>query len=174
MKNKITVIGLLFLCMAGTVSAGQESGFYLGVAPTGNRLHIDHEGTRFNDTTYGGKLFGGYNLGVVPLLDLGVEGSYLYFGEASSSGRDVDLDGFNLCAVGAINLGPFGIFAKAGGGSFSTDSNLAALDDSSESVVYGGGVRLQFRSLAFRVEYERIEADIVDVDSFSIGVAWTF
>jgi len=77
-KPKIVTVFLtgLSLTMPATVFAGADSGFYIG-AGAGDATVKD---TDFDasDTAY--KIFGGYNIGFIPLVDFAVEASYVDFG----------------------------------------------------------------------------------------------
>ena len=72
--------------------AGGDSGFYLGAgvgqASFGN---VDLGGSSISfdgsDTSY--KAIVGYNFGIIPLFDLGVEASYVSFGTDNFDGYDV-------------------------------------------------------------------------------------
>jgi hypothetical protein len=78
--------------------------------------------------------------------------------------------------VGAVNLGPFGLFGKLGAAWWRSESDVlqGILDDSGYDVVYGVGARFQIGSFAIRAEYERFDIEIANIDYFSIGGSYTF
>lgn len=180
MKKLLTIIcGILILSMSGVASAGQESGFYLGGSLGSATIDVSKDSFNFDDDDLGYKIFAGYNFGIIPLIDLGIEGSYVDFGEASSVqilNQDVGVTGWDLFGVGAVNLGPIGVFGKVGQIWWSSDSDVfqAILDKSGNDMAYGIGLRFQLGSLAFRAEYELFDIDVADVDYISAGVSWTF
>ena len=68
----------LFLGMPAVVFAGAESGFYLGLGDANTQASgTDPSGSDYNfdESDSGYKVFGGYNFGVVPLVDLAIEAS---------------------------------------------------------------------------------------------------
>jgi hypothetical protein len=99
-------------CLAASVFHN-ESFQTIGYATTG----VSEGQYNFDDDDIGFKIFGGYNFGFIPLLDLAVEGSYVDFGQASSSGiinQEVDVSGWDVFGLAALNLGPIGVFGKVG------------------------------------------------------------
>jgi outer membrane immunogenic protein len=112
------ILILVFLStFSGAANAGNKTGPFiggsLGYATTG----VSEGQYNFDDDDIGFKIFGGYNFGFIPLLDLAVEGSYVDFGQASSSGiinQEVDVSGWDVFGLAALNLGPIGVFGKVG------------------------------------------------------------
>lgn len=175
----VMICGVLILSVTGLASAGQKSGPYIGAAIGESKLAIDEREFDFRDHDIGYKIFGGYNFGIIPLIDLGVEGSYVDFGEASDIqilNRNVGVTAWDLFGVGCVNLGPVGLFAKLGRVWWDSDANLIEriLDDSGNDMAYGLGVRFQVGPVALRAEYERFDTNKIDIDYLSAGVAWTF
>lgn len=175
----LTVFGVASLSLSTAAVAGQESGPYIGASIGSADLNFDSDPIDFDDDDDAYKIFAGYNFGVIPLIDLAVEGSYVDFGEASSAqilNQDVGITGWNLFGVAGFNLGPVGVFGKAGRIWWDSESDVfqSVLDDSGSDSAYGIGVRLQFGSLAVRAEYERFDIDVADVDYISAGLSWTF
>lgn len=180
MKNLLAAgCAFLVLALSGTASAGQESGLYLGASIGNSSLDISRQSINFDDNEFGFKVFGGLNFGIIPLIDLGVEGSYVDFGKASSAeipNYNVGVTAWDLFGVGCVNLGPIGVFGKVGQAWWNSDSKILqdVLDKSGNDTVYGIGLRFQLGSLAFRTEYERFDIDVADVNYVSAGVSWTF
>lgn len=175
----LVIVGLLGLSLSATAAAGQESGLYLGGSIGSADLSFDEESIDFDDDDTGFKLFGGYNFGGIPLIDLAVEGSYVDFGEASSVqvlNQDVGITAWNLFGVAGFNLGPIGVFGKAGQVWWESESDVFrnVLDESGSDPAYGVGLRFQLGSASLRAEYERFDIDIADVDYVSVGASWTF
>jgi len=180
MKNFFALSCLiLILSISVTASAGQDSGLYLGGSIGSSGLNFSTQGAHFDDNDFGFKIFTGFNFGIIPLIDLGVEGSYVDFGKASSAqilNTDIGITAWDLFGVGAVNLGPIGIFGKVGQAWWNSDSNIlqSVLDKSGNDMAYGIGLRFQLGSLAIRAEYERFDIELADVDYISAGVSWTF
>ena len=134
-------------------SAGADSGFYIG----GGAGESDFSET---DTAY--KAFGGFNFGVIPLIDLAVEASYVDMGTAA------DISAINAFGLGGLSFGPFGVFVKAGVAEI--DSKLGS---SETEAAYGVGARFALGSFAVRAEYE--EYDVPGTLSMmSVSGVWTF
>jgi len=167
--------------------AGSDSGFYLGSSLGQASIEADGQTPSgdafdFNEDDAGYKLFAGYNFGIIPLIDLAVEGSYVDFGNPNGTLSDgtrieSDLAGWDAFGLAALTFGPFSVFGKAGVIAWDSD---VAIDDfkSSESgsdPAYGLGAKLQFGSLAVRAEYEYFDiSELNDVYMASIGLSYTF
>jgi len=178
-KLSALICGVLILSLCGFASAGQESGFYLGGSLGSANIDVSKDSYKFDDDDLGYKIIAGFNFGIIPLIDLGVEGSYVDFGKASSAqilNQDVGVTAWDLFGVGAVNLGPFGIFGKVGQVWWESDSKVlqSVLDKSGNDMAYGIGLRFQLGSLAIRAEYELFDIDVANVDYVSAGVSWTF
>ena len=173
------VCSLFLLLISGLATAGQESGLYIGGSVGQTWLDISEADVDFDDDDWGYKIFAGYNFGVIPLIDLAVEGSYVDFGEASSreiGNRDVGITGWDVFGLACFNLGPIGVFGKVGQIWWDSDSDAIQdeLDDSGNDMAYGIGAKFQIGSLGLRVEYEYFDLDISDVGYLSVGASWTF
>ena len=77
-------IRVLFICLAGTflgmptaAVAGADSGFYIGAGAGDSRIENSDAGFDESDTAY--KIFGGYNIGFIPLVDFAVEAFIVNF-----------------------------------------------------------------------------------------------
>lgn len=188
MRTKLLIgmcLGLTVCAVSSAALAGSESGFYIG-GSVGNAEADYSDDDRdlgdidFNDDDTGYKIFAGYNFGIVPLLNLAVEGAYVDFGSLEDKIEDatveVDLDAITLTGLVGFDLGPVGLFGKAG--VVDWDGDVEALGDSdSESgtdPVYGVGAKIQLGSFAVRAEYEYYDLDKFEIDYFSVGAAYTF
>lgn len=176
--------GLLF---TNAVMAGSDTGLYIGGSlgqatikdsgqtPIGSDFDYSE-----NDTGY--KVFAGYNFGIIPLLDLAVEGSYVDFGNPSrtlSTGDylKVNLTGWDAFGLAALTFGPFSVFGKMGLISWDSDVTLGSttVGSSGSDPAYGLGAKFILGSLAFRTEYEYFDiSDFKDVYMLSVGVSYTF
>ncbi|MEX2473920.1 outer membrane beta-barrel protein [Marinobacter sp.] len=189
MKTAIPFIfALPFLAVSGHALAGSDSGVYLGASIGEAQLDFDDERAGsdevgdvtidFDDEDTAYKIFVGYNLGLIPLVDLAVEGAYVDFGKFRGdigplSDADFEVDGWTGAALAGVNLGPVGVFAKAG--AISWDGDLDDIgDEDGTDPFYGAGARITLFSFQVRAEYERYELDNFDIDYFSVGAAYTF
>jgi hypothetical protein len=181
-----TFLPVAFLCSSASI-AGSESGFYLGGSAGQATIKFDSqtptgESFSFSEDDSAYKIFGGYNFGIIPLIDLAVEGSYVDFGGPSttlSSGTTIkyELTGWDAFGLAALTLGPFSVFGKAGVIAWDSDFSVGTLSgsDSGSDAAYGLGAKLQFGSLAARAEIEYFDVgDLNDVYMGSIGLSYTF
>ncbi len=160
-----------FLAMPAVVFAGADSGFYVG-AGVGD-ASVKEGDFDASDSAY--KIFGGYNIGFIPLVDFAVEASYVDFGNPSTSLGNVEVTGLNAFGLAGLSFGPFGVFAKAGAISWDMDStiNSVSSSDSGTDPAYGIGARFAFGSFAVRAEYEVYDLD-ADLDMVSVSGVFTF
>ena len=185
------IISSTFLAVAMLASsagiAGSESGFYLGGSV--GRATVEFEGQtpttesfNFSESDSAYKIFGGCNFGVIPLIDLAIEGSYVDLGKASTTlgtGTTIstELSGWDAFGLAALTFGPFSVFGKAGMIAWDSDFVIGGSSgsDSGSDTAYGLGARLQFGSLAARAEIEYFDiGDLNDVYMGSIGLSYTF
>lgn len=178
MDVKIKVLALIVLVtttLPMSVWAGGESGLYVGAGfgtatVDGSVPEVDTD-FKGSDSAY--KIILGYNFGIVPLLDLGVEASYVDFGrieDNSVSYEQTALDGFGLAG---LTFGPFALFGKAG--FVSWDAELDGVSDSGTDAAYGIGARLQIASISARLEYERFNlGEVDDMSMTSLSLLYTF
>lgn len=170
---------MLVICLAGSflgmptaAVAGADSGLYIG-AGVGDASVKD---TNFDESDSAYKIFGGYNIGFIPLVDFAVEASYVDFGKPSSSAGSVEVSGLNAFGLAGLSFGPFGVFAKAGAISWDSDSTLGGTSSSKSGTdpAYGLGARFALGSLSVRAEYEVYDLDSTDLDMVSVSGVFTF
>ena len=152
--------------------AGADSGFYIGAGIGDAGLEVDS----FDESDSAYKVFGGYNIGFIPLVDFAVEASYVDFGKPSTSNASADVTGVNAFGLAGLSFGPFGIFAKAGALKWDadlTDNNQSGSDDGTDPA-YGIGARFAISSFAIRAEYEVYDVDDADVEMISVSGVFTF
>ena len=167
--------------------AGGDSGLYLGGGVGQSAIEVDTAdpggGQKFvfDGTDNAFKVIIGYNIGIIPLLDLGVEASYVDFGkiEETSAGRQANAEatGFDGFGVAALTFGPFGVFAKAGAINWDSDTTLGGtgVSDSGTDPAYGIGVRFQLLSISIRAEYEVFDVEgLQDLTLMSASALYTF
>jgi len=179
-KLTISSLALILLLVAGTAWAGGESGLYLGGSLGSASLDVSDGGVTYDDNDTAYKIFGGYNFGIIPLINLAIEGSYVDFGTAvgnvSGNRAETSVTGWDLFGLVGINMGPFSLFGKVGAIRWDGESSYLAQsgNDSGTDPAYGVGLQLQISSFAIRAEYELFTLDKVDIGFVSAGVSYTF
>ena len=173
MRNKL-LFTLAALVLSASASAA-DNGFYLGGSIGQTNVDIDRDLASIdeNDTAY--KIIAGFR----PLDWLGVEASYVNFGEPKQGGQKVDSDGVTAFVVGFFPVGPVDLFAKAGlinaDTTVVTRAGSEVFSEDGTELAYGAGVQFRFLSLSVRAEYERFDVENVDdLNMFSVGVTYTF
>jgi hypothetical protein len=176
--RKLTIFGLalVLLLVSGTAWAGGQSGLYLGGSLGSAGIEVSDGSVAYSDNDTAYKIFGGYNFGIIPLINLAIEGSYVDFGTARGniSGNSVDtsVTGWDLFGLVGVNMGPFSLFGKVG--AIRWDGKSSSGNDSGTDPAYGLGLQLQISSFAIRAEYERFNLSNVDIGLVSAGVSYTF
>lgn len=178
------LFALLALCFALSLAAAPshaDSGFYAGGSVGSATVEDDVDDVnlgdfKFDDNDFAWKAFAGYNFELA-LFDLAVEGGYVDFGSQSDNDIKVQADALDLFGVIGVDIGPIGVFAKAGVINWDTDVRAFGLkvSDDGTDPAYGVGARFMLGSLEIRAEYEYFDIeDIDDTYLLSAGLAWTF
>ncbi len=137
------------------------------------------EASQYNDNDNAFKIFAGYNFGIIPLINLAIEGSYVDFGTAKGnvSGNSVEtsVTGWDLFGLVGVNMGPVSLFGKVGAIQWDGKSNYPSSgNNSGTDPAYGVGLQFQISTIAIRAEYELFPLDKVDIGFASAGVSFTF
>lgn len=181
-KKRTVISGLLVLALflSSAAMAGSESGLYLGGSigqATVTAKGQDPGDPEFNEEDAGYKIFLGYNFGIIPLIDVAIEGSYVDFGKPNGNNVEIDIVGWDAFGLAALTLGPFSVFGKMGFISWDSDTTFTggSASDSGEDPAYGVGAKFILGSLALRAEYEYFDVnELSDLYMVSAGVSWTF
>jgi len=172
------------LCAVPAVS-NADSGFYVGGSIGRSLLQSDIVdpdlgSIDFDDGASAWKGFAGFNIDAF-IIDLAIEGGYVNFGKPDDSiaGDNVefDVDGWDVFGLAGLELGPVGVFAKAGFIDWSADASFNGTrigSDSGTDPAYGIGARFSLFSAEVRAEYEYFDVEDIDLSLVSVGVAWTF
>ncbi|MDH4109375.1 MAG: outer membrane beta-barrel protein [Gammaproteobacteria bacterium] len=182
---------LLPAALIAILSAPQalaDSGFYaggsIGSATIAADIPIDeiNDTLNFDEDDFAWKAFGGFNFDLA-VIDLGIEAGYVDLGAPSFAVLDesitLDVTGLTLFGLAGFNLGPIGVFAKAGMINWDAELSVSgfgevASDDGSDPA-YGIGARFNLGSLQIRGEYEMFDLDDTDdVYMLSLGLAFNF
>lgn len=135
----------------------------------------------FDEDDFAWKAFGGYNFDL-DVVDLAIEGGYVDLGSPSGdflgSAVELDVTGWDVFGLVGINLGPVGLFAKAGMISWDAEATIDAIGDGGDDgtdPAYGIGARFALGALEIRGEYEYFDIDSVeDVYMLSAGLVFNF
>ena len=181
-NNSRSVLALVSLFVglstfSGIAQAGTDSGPYIGIGAGSTSVEFSDSGNNFTDDGGGVKALVGYNFGVIPLVDLGIEGAYVNFGSLDNSGIEYDLSSFNGFGIAGLSFGPLGLFAKGGFAAWSSEATFAGMTTKKDSTdpVYGIGARLRLGAFSGRIEYEYYDLESTkDVSMTSASVLFHF
>lgn len=176
----ILVVAALLL----SAESRADSGFFVGGSVGSAAIQIDGDDPNnpinFDEDDFAWKAFLGYNIDL-KLVNLAFEGGYVDLGGPSATlqGTDfaVDATGLDAFVVLGVDLGPIGVFAKAGAIAWDADVSADGIPSSDDGTdpAYGIGAKFGFGSFALRVEYELFDIeDTEDVSMISAGLVWTF
>jgi len=163
----------LMMAMPAAAIAGADSGFYIG----GSVGDASVESGSFDESDSAYKVIGGFNFGIIPLVDVAVEAAYVDFGSPSNNNANIEVTGLEAFGVGGLSFGPFGIFAKAGFINWDVESTVSTVktSDSGTDPAYGIGARFALGPVSLRAEYELFDvSDNIDIEMMSVGATYTF
>ena len=178
-------LAIIAATASGSTFAGSDSGIYvggsIGTAALDYKISDGGDTLKFDDDDTGYKIFAGYNFGLVPMVNIAAEVAYIDFGSQEGkinniTGNKLEANGMTLSGLVGVDMGPVGLFAKAG--YFSWDADVKTIvgndSDSGSDPAYGLGAKFQLGSIALRAEYEAFQLDDADIDYFSVGASYTF
>lgn len=192
MRNKICMLLLALSLIPGTALAGWYAGVGVGQSSadvecfTDISCNVDDEGSAFK--IYVGTQFTqvlGAEFGFIDFGSFGVEGTDSLFGTVDAN---VKGNGFFAAVTGAIPMGEFSFFGKAGLARWDVEADvntsLGSGSDSESGIDPLVGVGLQAmvgQTTALRFEWERFmdvgdenNTGQSDVDVISLGVVFKF
>ena len=177
MKKVIIAVAAGLILPVGPVIA--DEGFSAGASIGTGRIEVDAPGSDFEGDDLGWKAFGAYQFGD----HFGIEGGYIDFGEPDDTilgtNIEVELDGFDIFAVGTIHATEnFDIFGKAGVIFWDAGISGAGVSDSDDgtdlALGFGGKYKVNDR-FGIRGEWEWFDIDDSDtVWMLSIGGEFRF
>lgn len=179
-RGAIATLGIYLA--SGAAWAGGDSGLYLGGGIGRSTVDTDIPGGGDLDgDDFAWKAIVGYNIGLVPFVDLAVEGGYVDFGEPddelAGTNIEVEADGWDAFGLLGVNFGPIGVFGKVGIINWDADirGGGQAVSDDGTDAAYGLGVRFQLASFQLRAEAEMFDTgDVDDVYMLSASALYTF
>ena len=188
-KNRVVPWLCTIFLMTPFAAAMADSGLYVGGGIGNASVELDFQDAgfdlpNFDEDDFAWKVMGGYNFDLLT-FDLGVELSYVDFGQASGDvlGADLEIDstGLSLFGVAGFDLGPVGVFGKLGYVSWDLDATVSAIGEPSVSVsddgsdlAYGAGVRVGLGALEIRGEYEVFDIEDTDIGMVSASLVYHF
>ncbi|WP_075187434.1 porin family protein [Teredinibacter haidensis] len=184
------VCGIVALSLISSYAfSGSDSGLYVGgsLGMTSSTVTYSNYDGEFDDDDTGYKIFAGYNLGLVPFIDLAIEGSYVDFGksggellsqEFGTEKFSTERTAWDLFGLAGFTTGPVAFFGKVGVVSWDTEVSIQdvedTLKDDGSDLAYGVGAKFQLMSFSVRAEYEYFDFEHIDTDMISVGAAFTF
>lgn len=174
---------LMLAAQANAQMIEPPTGLYVGGAITQSKFDSGNfDSSDFDDIDdkdHGWKAILGYRFN----RNLGIEGSFVYFGESTAQSPSVggpflaESRALTAFAVGFIPLGPVDLLGKIGLGRVDAQGNVGALeyDERQNKLAYGIGVQMRLTRFAVRAEYEKFDTDVIgDLDMLSLGLTYTF
>jgi len=182
--TSVAVVLAASAMMLFSAESKADSGWFLGGSVGSAGVEIEDtsgiQPVTFDEDDFAWKAFGGYNFDLA-VVNLAIEGGYINLGSPSGDllglATTVDVDGFDVFGVLAFDLGPIGVFAKAGMVSWDAEISIdgvSASDDGSDPA-YGVGAKIGLGSVDIRAEYELFDIEDAEaVSMLSVGIVWTF
>ncbi|MEA1889125.1 MAG: porin family protein [Pseudomonadota bacterium] len=154
---------------SGTAMAGEESGGFIGLGVGKTSIEFPEIDGRFTADDIGYKVMLGYNFGLLPALDLGIEGAYVNFGDFTEGETEVKQTSWNGFGLIGLSFGPFGLFGKAGMAAWNDEVTIGQISTESDGTdpVYGIGARLRMASVTARLEYEYYDFEETEDNSMA-------
>lgn len=176
--NKVWTIMTAGVLSCSPLLAGGDSGLYVGAGAGGYYVDIADKslgGNDFKESAAAGKLIAGYNIGIIPLIDVALESNYVMLSESESDDLKVDGNAVTLQALGGVNLGPVGLFVKVGNAWWNIEgSGVFSKSTNGADPAYGVGLSFKLWSFGVRAEYEMIDTSDVDVSYATLSGTYTF
>jgi len=130
-----------------------------------------------DENSTGWKIFGGFQSESF----FGIEGGYRDLGKVKSSGTEhefsVKTTGWDVEAIGHLELSIFDLFAKAGAFFWSSDAAWHTFtgDDSGTAFLWGLGAGISLGPVGIRLEWESMDVDSLDnLSMLSLGATFGF
>jgi opacity protein-like surface antigen len=177
LPGKLAAIAFATSLLPVSAYAGAESGVYLGGGIGGTSVEIQDTDTSIESDETGFKLILGYNFGIIPLLDLAIEGAYVNFGKSEQGNTEFKQSAWDGFGLVGLSLGPVGLFGKLGMAAWENELSIGSVSTKTSGTdpVYGIGARLQIMKVTGRIEYEYYDLEGIDDTSMtSLSLLYTF
>lgn len=173
--RKSILAGAVAAICVGSAGAAEGSGFYVGALAGSTDFNFNDVDYSKSEFTWG--LFTGWQFNKNFAAELG----YYKPGSISESdGTDSAKISTHTIATTLIGSYPFNdkwsVFARVGAAfpkvkvSANFDGGSDSASDSSTELLYGGGVGLALNRVQLRLEYQRVDSDLMDAGMLSLGV----
>jgi opacity protein-like surface antigen len=167
--------GAVAAMCVGSAGAAEESGFYVGALAGLTGFHLSD--SNYNKSAFTWGLFTGWQFNKNFAAELG----YYTPGSISESlGADSVKISTHTIATTLIGSYPFNdkwsVFARLGAAfpkvkaTVNIGGESDSASDTSTELLYGGGVGLALNRVQLRLEYQRVESDLMDASLLSLGV----
>ncbi len=165
-KLLVAMLGATAMAMSAGAMAQQkmqDTGWYVG-ADVGTVDFEDEDDTGF-------RFSGGYQFN----RNFGAEVGYVTLFDKSIFGSNVEVDGFELLAVGKMPLANnFSVYGKLGFLMWDAKASGIGSDDGTD-LTYGIGLQYDLsRNFGVRGQWQRYDVDDADADMLSIGLMYRF
>jgi len=184
-KNKAATLVLTatLACLTHDALAA-DSGFYAGIG-AGQMTTTDYlppaRTELLDDTTNQWRVFGGYRLGIVPILDFAAEVGYRKLGPATlninGNTAEYKTKGADASVLAIFPFLGADLFGRLGVMQYDLDRtvNGTRASFSGSAPLYGLGVGFRVWRLGVRLEYERLDMDEVKhIDGANLSVIYRF
>jgi OOP family OmpA-OmpF porin len=176
-KTLLIALTTLLLCPISAL-ASMYVGASIGNAWQSATVDADEvfdEVSELSENSTGWKIFGGFQSESF----FGVEGGYRDLGKIKTNISDSEFSikttGWDVEALGHLQLSIFDLFAKAGAFFWSQDFNVNAADESGTSFIWGLGAGITLGPIGVRLEWESMEVDTMDnLSMLSLGATFGF
>ena len=167
MTKSIFIIFIAFMILGTYPVCGQ--GIYIG-AGIGNSYHnleldeVGEEAKEISENSTAYKFFAGYQAESF----IGIEGGYRNFGTIESTfldqGVESNTTGWDVEALGRIQIAIIDIFAKAGALFWKTESTVLdfTVEETGTAFMWGLGVGVHLGPIGVRLEYENFQVKSPD------------
>lgn len=163
-KWLVAMLGAAAMTMsAGAMAQQQQTGFYVG----GDIGSVDFE----DEDDTGFRISGGYQFN----RNFAAEVGYVTLFDKGVAGTNIEVDGFEILAVGKMPLANnFSVYGKVGFLMWDAKASGFGSDDGTD-LTFGIGLQYDVsRNLGIRGQWQRYDVDDADADMFSIGVIYRF
>ncbi len=178
-KTLLIALTTLLLCPISAL-ASMYVGASIGNAWQSATVDADEvfdEVSELSENSTGWKIFGGFQSESF----FGIEGGYRDLGKIKTNISDsefsVKTTGWDVEALGHLQLSIFDLFAKAGAFFWSADSAWSGYsgDESGTSFIWGLGAGITLGPIGVRLEWESMEVDTMDnLSMLSLGATFGF
>lgn len=180
----LSAVAAVLVTFVAFAPAESHAGGYIGGSVGQAYIEVDTGDPtipeNFDENDFGWKVMIGYEFDLP--LNLGIEAAYVDFGAPSGdiAGTQFEVDANGFAGFGTIgfDLGPLGVFGKAGVIAWDAELSIDGFDagsDDGTDPAYGIGVEFGLGGLDIRGEYEIFDIDdSEDVALLSVGIVFRF